>query len=81
MTLFDFKLLTQQEQIEEVYRHGVYIGKRKELARTVLLYQVESFYVELFYTKYRHIVSNIRSSLSTSVLDPYLEQIEVMDWV
>lgn len=81
MTLFDFKLLMQEEQIEEVYRNGVYIGKRKEATTIVLLYQVDSFYVELFYKKYRHIVSHIRSSLSTSVLDPYLEQIEVMDRV
>jgi len=75
MTLFEFKLLSEAEQLELLYREGVYIGKRKEKGRTVLLYQVESFYVEVVYKKYRYFVSDIRCTDSTSCLDPYLEQI------
>lgn len=80
MTLFDFKLLGWEDQIEQVYREGVYIGKRRMLEQFVLLYQVESFYVELYYKKYRQSVLSIKCSASTSILDPYLEQIEVEDW-
>jgi hypothetical protein len=81
MKLFDFKLLDDAEQIDLVYRQGVYIGKRKKGERHVLLYQVEGFYVELYYKKYRHSVTAIKSSASTAFLDPYLAQIEVLDWV
>lgn len=81
MKLFDFKLLSKEEQTALVYEHGVYIGKRKYVDQFVLLYQLESFYVELYYWKYRHSISAIKSSALTSILDPYLEQIEVEDLV
>lgn len=81
MTLFDFKLLDDAAQIDLVYREGVYIGKRRIIDQHVLLYQVEGYYVELFYKKYRHSVVAIKSSAMTEILDPYLEQIEVVDWV
>jgi hypothetical protein len=81
MTFFDFQSLPVQEQVNILYYHGVYIGKRKAVRLTVLLYQLESFYVEVYYRKYRHQISSIRCSDSTSLLDPYLEQIEVEIWV
>lgn len=77
MTLFEFQLLSEGEQITALYQQGAYIGKRKEEKRTVLLYQLESFYVEVHYRSYRRYVYKIRCSGSTSILDPYLEQIDV----
>lgn len=55
----------------------VYIGKRKIESITVLLYQLESFYAEVYYRSYRRHIYKIRSSASTKILDPYLEQIDV----
>jgi hypothetical protein len=77
MTSFDFKLLDQVEQINLLHEEGVYIGKRKINYCCVLLYQLESFYVEVFYKKYRCSVSKIHCFSSTRLLDPYLEQIDV----
>lgn len=77
MTLFEFQLLSEGEQIATLYRQGVYIGKRKVENMTVLLYQLESFYVEVVYRSYRRFIEKIRCSASTSILDPYLEQIDV----
>jgi len=77
MTLFEFKLLSDEAQLELLYKEGVYIGKRKEHGKTILLYQLESFYVELFYKKYRYFVSDIMCTDSTTCLEPYLEQINV----
>lgn len=77
MKLIDYELLPLREQINVLYREGVYIGKRREGIFTILLYQVDSFYVEVFYKKYRYYVSKLSCFTSTEFLDPYLEQIEV----
>ncbi len=77
MTLFDFKLLENSEKIDVLYEQGVYIGKRREGNGTVLLYQLESFYVEVFYKKHRRYVARVHCFSSTALLDPYLEQIHV----
>lgn len=77
MNLFEFQLLASKEKTDFLQQNGVYIGKRKEGESVLLLYQLESFYVEIKYRKYRRFIANIRCFESTSVLDPYLEQIEV----
>ena len=77
MTLLEFQLLNTREQISILYKHGVYIGKRKQAHLTILLYQVESFYIEVVYQMYRRYVAKIKCTESTAVLDPYLEQIDV----
>ena len=77
MTLFEFQLLRGKEQTDLLQQNGVYVGKRKESESVLLLYQFESFYVEITYRKYRRFIAQIRCFESTSILDPYLEQIEV----
>ncbi|MFL5810433.1 MAG: hypothetical protein ACJ749_12990 [Flavisolibacter sp.] len=77
MKWFEFEQLPVVEQVGLLYKHGVYIGKRKERNRTLILFQLEGFYVEVFYTKYRHHIASLRCSDSTMLLDPYLEQIDV----
>jgi hypothetical protein len=81
MTLYEFKLLTDNEQLNLLYEQGVYIGKRKIDNETVLLYQLDSFYVELFYIKYRCYVRRLHCFHSTVFLDPYLESIKIEQWV
>lgn len=77
MTLMEFQDLTESEQVNTLYREGVYVGKRKQGRFKVLLYQLESFYLEVFYSSYRRHIYKIRCSDSTAMLDPYLEQINV----
>lgn len=77
MTLMEFQELTESEQINKLYQHGVYVGKRKQGKFTALLYQLESFYSEVYYYSYRRHIYKIRCSDSTVILDPYLEQIDV----
>lgn len=81
MTMYDFQLLAEQQQIEILYYSGVYIGKRKEKFSIILLYQLESFYVEVVYRKYRSDVRHLHCFTSTELLDPYLEQIDVENLV
>ena len=81
MKMHDFQLLPEQDQIEILYQYGVYVGKRKEAFSVILLYQFESFYVEVFYRKYRSHVRRLHCFESTDLLDPYLEQIDVENLV
>lgn len=77
MKMKEFELLPEARQAAILYRQGVYIGKRKSGKRTVLLYQLESFYIEVSYLVYRRYISQITCSPSTDILNPYLEQILV----
>jgi hypothetical protein len=81
MTMYDFQLLPEQQQIEVLYDYGVYIGKRKAETSIILLYQLESFYVEVFYRKYRSHIKRLHCFESNELLDPYLEQIDVENLV
>lgn len=75
MKLFEFMLLEKNEQVDLLYEAGVYLGKRKTGGFCRLLYQYESFYVELTYFHYRVSIRSIRCFTSTGPLDPYLERI------
>lgn len=77
MTLFEFQLLSETDQMDLLYEQGSYIGKRKEGYQNVLLYQLDAFYVEVFYYKHRCYSTGVRCFRSTVLLDPYLESIDV----
>lgn len=76
MTLVEFIILPKEDQIDLVYKHGVYIGKIKSEEITVLLYQLDAFYIQLCYLQYRVSIDNIQCYETTDVLEPYLEQIQ-----
>jgi hypothetical protein len=73
----DYEALPEAEQLELIQLDGVYIGKRWEKKFSILLYQLEDFYVEVIYRKYRCYVSSIRCFRSTMLLEPYLEQVDI----
>jgi len=77
MTLCEFSLLPEEEKTALLYEQGVYIGKRKRGGTTVLLYQLEGFYAEVYYRQYRRVVDRIRCFAGTERLDPYLTEIDV----
>lgn len=81
MKMLEFKLLPREEQIAIIYQEAVYIGKQKGKRFTRLLFQLESFYVEIFYSSYRKSIYEMHYSGSTIILEPYLEQIAVEDLV
>jgi len=81
MRLFEFKLLSEREQLDILHAEGTYIGKRKEGKTSILLYQLEGFYVEIFYQKHRSQIQSIRSFTSTIPLEPYLNQIDITESV
>ena len=73
----EFNLLDTIEQVQLLNEQGVYIGKRRAGNCIAVLYQVEGFYVEIQYNKYRLHISRINSSTSTDLLSPYLDQLKI----
>jgi hypothetical protein len=81
MTMNEFQKFGENEQLTILYNEAVYLGKRRDTNQVVLLYQLEGFYAEVFYRIYRQYISKIHLSGNISILDPYLEQIDVEDLV
>jgi len=81
MTLSDFKLLDYRAQTDLLHKEAIYVGKRKIFSRTVVLFQLYTFYVEIYYHEYRKIIHYINCTQSIESVDPYLEQINVEELV
>lgn len=77
LSLTEFLNLPQEVQFRDLQAHGVYVGKRKVDGKTVVLFQLHAFYVEVYYRQYRKIVDHIRTSADTDILQPYLKQINM----
>jgi hypothetical protein len=77
MRMSEFELLSDKDQLALLYKHGVYIGKRKTGGSVKLLFQLDSFYVEIDYVSYRLEISKMLCTDSTDILDRYLGQIQV----
>jgi hypothetical protein len=77
MKIADFSELTITDQLELLYKGGVYLCKRKQGFTSIILYQFERLYVEIYYAQYRSTVSHIFCSESTEIIYPYLAQIDI----
>ena len=64
-------------QLEILWYNGEQIGRRKETDYLVLLYQVESFYVEVYYHTRLRAVRRYVSFQGMERLEPYLRQIDL----
>lgn len=81
MRLHDFVGLPENEKVTVLYNQGVYIGKRRQGEMVVTLYQLEGFYAEVYYRRYRRDIDRISCFSGTSRLDPYLAAMDVVHFV
>ena len=77
MTLYQFNTLDETEQHNAVWNHGVMVGDRVEGEHRVILYQLFSFYVELYYHVKMNVLLRLCSFSNTESLDVYLDQIDL----
>ena len=78
MTIQKFKSLSYIKQAEVLWEHGVFIADRQSRKHTIMLYQIDTFYVEVLYHKTNGSVE-IRGFENTGLLQPYLEQINLAE--
>lgn len=72
----EFDSLPLRQQMDLLHREGVYIGKQQSGNGVAILFQLDDFYVEVFYKEYRSVVHHLHTTNSPDVLTPYLNQIE-----
>lgn len=74
----EFLQLNETEQVELLWYNGEQIGRRKEDDYLILLYQVEGFYVEVFYHRKERVIKKYLSfDYSDKRLESYLEKIDI----
>jgi hypothetical protein len=76
MTICDFLALNETEQTEVVWS-DIHIAERENCKYWILLYQVDSFYVELFFNKDLYEIEALRPFTCTDLLEPYLDKIDI----
>ena len=72
MTLYGFNKLDELENHEAIWDSGVHIGEKIDGEYKVILYQVFSFYVELFYHIEYNVLRKLKTFSNTTLLDDYL---------
>lgn len=76
MKLREFQELNYQQKVD-ITNHAVCIGGRSDDTHMILLYQLDSFYIEVYYHKRYSYISDLNAFDDMSLLDPYLERIEI----
>jgi hypothetical protein len=77
MKLTDFNLLDEIAQAEALLNYGVLVAERLYKEFTIFLYQVNQFYVEVYYHNKFTMIQGFRGFESTAALEPYLEEIDI----
>ena len=77
MTLAHFNKLKIEEQQKAVLINGVFLGERQDPPLRMMLYDMESFYVEVFFLSRYNKVAWFNGFKSTKKLEPYLQKIDV----
>lgn len=77
MTLLYFKNLTKNQKRTTVLRHGAFLSEKSYGLFRTMLYQLDGFYVEVYFTRFSKEALWFRSFDSTKNLQPYLQQIDI----
>ena len=80
VTLYEFNMMNRDRQAATVWG-GVHIGDRHDDHHDILLYQVDGFYVEVYYDRTENIIVTFRSFSNITQLEPYLEKIAIGDLI
>ena len=73
MTLYQYKLLDYTDQACVLWNKGVFLCERKAGQHTIALYQIDGFYVEVFYHREHNQIERLRSFRNVDQLRPYLD--------
>jgi hypothetical protein len=79
MTLQQFHCLPAKMQQQMVKQSGVHLFSRTGVGVNLMLYQVEGFYVEIYFDKQLSKVLRLRCFDDTRNLDPYLRLVDVSE--
>lgn len=75
MTLYEFNRLPKDQQREKVWDQSTFLVRRKIGRSYLLLYALDSFYVEIRYNADHNEITACRPFRSLIPLEPYLEAV------
>jgi hypothetical protein len=79
MTLYEYMILSPEEQANVTWKYGAFIAVADKGSLKVLLYQLDSFYVEVYYNCQLGRIEEFRGFHSTDELEPYLAAIDLSE--
>jgi hypothetical protein len=79
MKLRQFRAASQEVQEKLVKMRGVFLMERKSMGVSVLLFQLDGFYVEVFYNTATEMVSFVKSFEDMDGIEAYLERIDIRE--
>jgi hypothetical protein len=79
MTLLQFAVLEKQEQINVIKSEGTFLFIRQEAGIDIVLYQIKSFYAEVYFEAQNKKNFRIKSFDDTAALDEYLKEINISE--
>jgi hypothetical protein len=79
MDIKDFDFMDGMAKTEVLANNGVFLAERKDGCFRISLYQVDDFYVEIYYHMTRYFYICIRSFEDASELCPYLQDIDISE--
>jgi len=77
MTLYQFNVLDNIKQAETLWAKGVHIAERFDDTHSIILYQIEGFYCEVWYCREHNKIEKFRTFSSVTQLEPYLPNIDI----
>jgi hypothetical protein len=79
MDIRDFNFMDGMAKTEVLASDGVFLAERNDGCFRISLYQVNDFYVEIYYHKTRYFYICIRSFEDVGELFPYLQDIDISE--
>lgn len=77
MTLDEFTHLSEASQARTLLEHGIFLTDRLYKNFSIILYQLDSFYVEVYHNLRYDIMQGMRCFEDDEALQPYLEAIDI----
>jgi hypothetical protein len=79
MNIREFKYQEKQTKKILLASSGVFIGKRNNEEFSIYLFQMHTFYVEMYFDEEENQIGYIRAFTSVDELKPYLDAIDISD--
>jgi hypothetical protein len=77
VTLYEFNALSETDQGIALWDRGVHLTERSDHIFTYVLYQLDNFYVEVWYHRDFNAIQRFRPFNSMTALQPYLKNIDI----
>jgi len=71
MTLYEFKLLSEENQFKTIWNMGVHLDSIKTSSENIVLYALDKFFVEVYYDASTNSITECMSFIEGERLNKY----------